>query len=187
MKKIPRKFIFLIIFISIFIICIPIYYLVMYFNTKIDVVSKFAVTENVRELSYSQLGDYKLDVVCQNYDITNDHKATYEISVSDEKIAGDIVDNDVVVKIALTSNWYSQDAFKSSSSSTLDSKKGTERTFTINGLDIFNNNNFLLPNPKPTLYVLLTYSVKNNGVTTKYNDIISYPYGSYQVLTGGYN
>ena len=62
MKKIPRKFIFLFIFLGIFILCIPIYYVTMYFNTKVDVKEQFAVTENVRTLSYSSLNDYKINL-----------------------------------------------------------------------------------------------------------------------------
>ena len=189
MKKIPRKFIFLFIFLGIFILCIPIYYVTMYFNTKVDVKEQFAVTENVRTLSYSSLNDYKINLNCLYFDVTDDYAARYEISINDEKLSGTIVDNKMTVKAALASNWIAKDAFKSSTNYSIDlTSENNKKTLTISDIEIFaNHTNILLPFPKPTLYILITYSLKKSGVTTKYNDIISYPYGSYNIATGGYN
>lgn len=188
MKKIPRKFVFLIILLAIVILTIPIYYLTMYFNLKIDVKEKFSATENVHELDYTSVTNYDVDITCLSFDIKDNYSAKYEISIKNEQINGQVVDNKMSVKIALTANWISQDAFKSSSSNTINIKnEDNEKTFTINNLEIFNEHtNPLLPFPKPTLYILVSYQVKDNGKTTSYNDIIKYPYGSYTIETGGY-
>lgn len=189
MKKIPRKFIFIFILLAIIIIAIPIYYLTMYYNTKIDIPTAFGVTENVRELKHNQVNDYDLQIVCTEFDITDDYQASYEITISEERINGTLLNNNFTVKLALSSNWISSDAFKSSSSRTIsmNSSSSHKQSTTISNLEIFaNRTNYLLPFPKPCLYVLVTYTVTDRGNSTEHNDIISYEYGTYEIKTGGY-
>lgn len=190
MKKIPRKFIFLFIILAIIIISIPIYYITVYFNTKIDVVDKLGVTENVREIKNELLADYDLEVECSSFDITDKYSASYKVTISEQRLPGTLVDNAFSVKLALASNWINADAFKSSTSHTISMKYSDthSQSYTITGLEVFSDQTiFLVPFQKPTLYVLVSYSLLQSGVTTKYNDIISYPYGDYKVLTGGYD
>ena len=189
MKKIPRKFIFIFILLAIIIIAIPIYYLTMYYNTKIDIPTSFGVTENVRELKYNQVNDYDLQIVCTEFDITDDYQASYEITISEERINGTLLNNNFTVKLSLSSNWISSDAFKSSSSRTIsmNSSSSHKQSTTISNLEIFaNRTNYLLPFPKPCLYVLVTYTVTDRGNSYEHNDIISYEYGTYEIKTGGY-
>ena len=190
MKKIPRKFVFIFILLAIIIIAIPIYYITMYYNTKIDIPASFGVTENVRELNYDEVNDYDIEIVCTKFDITDDYQASYEITISEERISGTLLNNNFTVKLALSSNWISSDAFKSSSSRTIsmNSSSSHKQSTTISNLEIFTNRtNYLLPFPKPCLYVLVTYTISERGNTTEYNDIISYEYGTYEIKTGGYN
>ena len=124
-----------------------------------------------------------IQIVCTEFDITDDHQASYEITISEERINGTLLNNNFTVKLALSSNWISSDAFKSSSSRTIsmNSSSSHKQSTTISNLEIFaNRTNYLLPFPKPCLYVLVTYTVTDRGNSTEHNDIISYEYGTYE-------
>ncbi len=191
MRKIPRKFVFLFIILAIIIIAIPTYYVTIYFNTKINVVEKFGIsdTNTLYEINNDNLNNYELNIVCNSFDISDDFDASYEITIPSENISGKLVNNRFSVKLALASNWISKDAFKASSSRTIDMRQSSnhKQTFTITDLGVFaERKNYLVPFPKPTLYVLVTYSVEESGTTKEYNDLISYEYGEYKILTGGF-
>ena len=191
MHKIPRKFVFLFIILAIIIIAIPTYYVTIYFNTKIDVVEKFGIsdTNTLYEIDNNNLTNYELNIVCNSFDVSDDFDASYKITIPSENISGKLVNNRFSVKLALASNWISKDAFKASSSRTIDMRQSSnhEQTFTITDLGVFaERKNHLVPFPKPTLYVLVTYSVEESGTTKEYNDLISYEYGEYKILTGGF-
>ncbi len=187
MKKIPRKLVFLLFGLAFVIVVLSAFYITTYINTRIDVAEEFGVTENVNSFYYTKLKKYDLTVVCNEYDISNDYTASYTVSITEATFSDSLVNSRFTVRVALAANWISEDAFVYSSSGSITLGGTTSRTLSVSNLDVFTTRySILVPFPKPSLYVLVQYTLEEDGEEVTYNDIIRYKYGDYKVLTGGY-
>lgn len=180
-----RRLVFLLTIISMIVICIPIYYITIYFTNKVtpfkDEITEFEkngyVIENVNFDNFDKL-NFKL--VCKSFDIDNRYRATYTATI-DTNVAS--ISN-IKMQISLCANWIN---FNEKSSTLSLNKTGNNGTVTINNLDkIVNRTNYFIPFPKPTAYVLLTYEARNNSKLEKFGYLVKFPYGSYKIEQGGF-
>lgn len=192
-KRIPRKFVFIFAFLSIFIICIPIYYLTTYFSNRVEPFAEEIQTLEdseieVEKMKFSDFDLFNIKLEATKFDISKDYKASFKIYVSEENVSGTIKDNKIKYRIALAANWIG--FYTKSSEYTINYKANGEATSTTSVYNlepIANRTNYLIPFPKPTTYILISFDSVNDGKIYHHAYLLSLKYGTYNIVEGGFD
>ncbi len=199
----PRKLVFLISFISIFLLCIPIYYGVTYANNKVNVFEK-EISEITAEgegknpyvltrMNHKNFKDFEIELKADEFNLSGNYDAKFTIAIKNANVKGGKIINEVSLQIALAANWIK--FYQTSSSRTIsanelykESSNNNTQTFYINNLQpLTEKTNYFIPFPKPTAYILVKYTIKeDDGKLKNVAALLDYSYGDYDVIKGGY-
>lgn len=193
MKKrhIPRKFVYLIAFLSIFIIIIPIYYIVTYTSNRVSdndlLTTVFGENDKPTDIVYYDYDNFdKMEITlkCTDFNIES-KKATYKVALIKETYDGNV--SNMSFRVGMKANWVGLNEASSSVTVNTTTTNFSTGSATVSNLDpVITRSNFMIPFPKPKTYLYLTYTVTDNGKSTTYNTCLKYNYGDYLIEKGGY-
>lgn len=190
-KHIPRKVVFILAFLSIFIICIPIYYGTTYFANKVtpfasEIETLEASGNKVEKMNYSKFDALDLEFESTKFDVSKDYKASFKIYVKGEHVEGNIKDGKITYQVALAANWINFYSKSSENTITYKSNSTASSVTTVYDLKpLVTRTNYLIPFPKPTTYILISFDSVDNGKISHHSYLLKLKYGSYKIIEGG--
>ena len=184
-KQNKRFLVFILCFLSIFILTIPAYYGIEYFRNKVH-----PLTEEINKLEEkgtevikikgSDFKEFSFTLICKDFDVTKNYRAIYtaNIDISDLQISN------IKMQVSLNANWIKFD--KKSTEISLKNGNYNQTTSVYDLKPLVIKENKLLPLPKVSTYVLLTYDRGPTSNRKSYAYLLEYEYGSYKIDKGGY-
>lgn len=182
-KKFSRKLIITLVYLVVLPITLIVTFCVMtYNNNKITPFSTEATKNEVVRMKGSDFD--KMTFVFEATDYMNASATTikFRAAATDEKVKGTI--SSIKFQVEVGSNWIGYLSSASSSATITYSEDPASlsyRSASVTGItQSYPKRKLLFINVKaPTAYVYLTFTGTNNGETTNYYYILSYPYSQY--------